>query len=600
MKKLLLLAAMAAIALGASAEGYKFEKVWENSEPASLPVASARQGFGMNGKFYINDMRFNQGDTDYTIYIYGENGLEGTLPGYSSAALTRDEAGNLVTIGNTAFTAHTNDEPWPLSSGASILVYNPTTQETKEYVIPEDALPSGRLDFLGFPKGNLMEDGQVFFAGAKSGSMISIVTISGGEVDFDECYRVNNDMVGAIGTTVINYFTDLSGNEALLYVTRNAQIVKIPLDDMTEGETIVLPYRGPSNGAFPFVFDGKQFYVYPYKGAADVNYLDGFAIAEAGANEPIAIVPSTISAPINGHQSNWVNAEVDENGVTIYHFYPGGNIDVWRLTKEVPVYTVASNILGDWTISEENNMVLGENGIYTLTKDDVEIAGGTMIEYKVTSNGTWWPADFNAEYYIGETGHYKLVFTFNPDGGIVGLEVTKIEEPEPEMVYTVVGPAHVFGTEWDETDVNNDMAKGEDGIYTWTKNGVQLDDFFGFKVVGNHSWDYEWPIGYENNWNAYLPDGAGVYNIVITYDPAEPVEKITCTLTKVEPEFLRGDVDDNGEVKIGDVTALINYLLSGNAEGVNLQAADCDQNGEIKIGDVTTLINYLLSGIWAD
>ena len=65
-----------------------------------------------------------------------------------------------------------------------------------------------------------------------------------------------------------------------------------------------------------------------------------------------------------------------------------------------------------------------------------------------------------------------------------------------------------------------------------------------------------------------------------------------------EPQFTRGDVDDNGEVKIADVTALINYLLSNDATGINLKAADCDENGEIKIGDVTALINYLLSGAW--
>ena len=72
------------------------------------------------------------------------------------------------------------------------------------------------------------------------------------------------------------------------------------------------------------------------------------------------------------------------------------------------------------------------------------------------------------------------------------------------------------------------------------------------------------------------------------------------SVTEVQSSFLRGDVDNSGDVKIGDVTALINYLLSGNAEGINLQAADCDQNGEIKIADVTTLINYLLSGVWND
>jgi len=62
--------------------------------------------------------------------------------------------------------------------------------------------------------------------------------------------------------------------------------------------------------------------------------------------------------------------------------------------------------------------------------------------------------------------------------------------------------------------------------------------------------------------------------------------------------FLRGDVNGDGQVKISDVTALINYLLSGDASAINLDAADCNQNGEIKIADVTALINYLLSGTW--
>ena len=66
----------------------------------------------------------------------------------------------------------------------------------------------------------------------------------------------------------------------------------------------------------------------------------------------------------------------------------------------------------------------------------------------------------------------------------------------------------------------------------------------------------------------------------------------------VAPAYLRGDVDDNGEVKIADVSALINYLLSGDPTGVNVLAADCDENGEVKIADVSALISYLLSGTW--
>lgn len=62
--------------------------------------------------------------------------------------------------------------------------------------------------------------------------------------------------------------------------------------------------------------------------------------------------------------------------------------------------------------------------------------------------------------------------------------------------------------------------------------------------------------------------------------------------------FARGDVNGDENVNIADVTALIDYLLSGNAAGVNVGAADCNQDETVNIADVTALIDYLLSGHW--
>ena len=64
------------------------------------------------------------------------------------------------------------------------------------------------------------------------------------------------------------------------------------------------------------------------------------------------------------------------------------------------------------------------------------------------------------------------------------------------------------------------------------------------------------------------------------------------------PNYMRGDVDNNGEVNIADVTVLIDYLLSGNATGVNLDASDTNLDTQVTIADVTRLIDYLLSGAW--
>ena len=59
-----------------------------------------------------------------------------------------------------------------------------------------------------------------------------------------------------------------------------------------------------------------------------------------------------------------------------------------------------------------------------------------------------------------------------------------------------------------------------------------------------------------------------------------------------------GDVNSDGYVKINDVTALVDYLLSGDASAVNVAKADTNNDGKVSIADVTTLINYLLSGEW--
>lgn len=73
---------------------------------------------------------------------------------------------------------------------------------------------------------------------------------------------------------------------------------------------------------------------------------------------------------------------------------------------------------------------------------------------------------------------------------------------------------------------------------------------------------------------------------------------INVTLLPAEEPFVRGDVDDSGNVDIADVTALIDYIVSNNYTTINLDAADCDENEEIGISDVTLLIDYLLTGNW--
>ena len=82
------------------------------------------------------------------------------------------------------------------------------------------------------------------------------------------------------------------------------------------------------------------------------------------------------------------------------------------------------------------------------------------------------------------------------------------------------------------------------------------------------------------------PWGGGVGNGVLFY------RNVVFIVT-----FERGDVNGDGEVNIGDVTALINFLLTDTQPDTDGQfnAADVDGSGHLSIADVTDLINLLLT-----
>ena len=175
------------------------------------------------------------------------------------------------------------------------------------------------------------------------------------------------------------------------------------------------------------------------------------------------------------------------------------------------------------------------------------VEDGTLVGDSAVVLGDW-----------GTNGAFKvLAGTYDVEVGLssdyVKLTSKGVTPPEPQDdVYTVVGPEAIFGSNWNEADTTNDMTPGENGVYTWTKENVELAaGSFGFKVVGNHSWDNEWPMGYGNNWIKYVEE-AGIYTIVITYEPeAEDSLKITCEITKtgsIEPVHYDGDVYIMGEV----------------------------------------------------
>ena len=97
--------------------------------------------------------------------------------------------------------------------------------------------------------------------------------------------------------------------------------------------------------------------------------------------------------------------------------------------------------------------------------------------------------------------------------------------------------------------------------------------------------------------NNLTAEGTFLYKVKALYnDGTESVWSNTQEVTLFDNEVVgAGDVNMDSKVSIADVTALINYLLSGDASGISLTAADVNADGKISIADVTELINILLS-----
>lgn len=65
--------------------------------------------------------------------------------------------------------------------------------------------------------------------------------------------------------------------------------------------------------------------------------------------------------------------------------------------------------------------------------------------------------------------------------------------------------------------------------------------------------------------------------------------------TLVLEDYVVGDANSDGEVLIGDVITILNYIVGVTSENFNEKAADANGDGEILIGDVIAVLNIIVS-----
>ena len=274
------------------------------------------------------------------------------------------------------------------------------------------------------------------------------------------------------------------------------------------------------------------------------------------------------------------NDSIGWASITPFRFGPVSE-DAFVMTKE---------LLG-------TNCALATDGSY----NSIAIPAGTWTVTVDLVNNTFaiageWPT-VEPEHYDGDV---YILGEVNDNGGWfpnVGVKMTRDAE---NNLYTAT-----------ITTAGENIPEGEEvgySYFSFTKKLAENDsenggwgeinngsDRFGAVTDGNPFLVTEELLGqnlslqYAAEPNAFkIP--AGNWNLTLS------VDNKTLVITKVEA--IRGDVNNDKNVTIADVTALIDYLLSGSSEGVNTDAANCNLDEGITIADVTSLIDYLLSGNW--
>ena len=177
------------------------------------------------------------------------------------------------------------------------------------------------------------------------------------------------------------------------------------------------------------------------------------------------------------------------------------------------------------------------------------------------------------------------------DGGLLSISLGETEISVMSNSYITEGLTQV-GT------CSFTAHEGEVVVFTidfdtpYTYNGGNL--LFENVVVEATDYQFTYWTGVKTNYNNCV---VGSYGGAST---RQFLPKTTFTYSGggEEPEFIRGDVNGDKLVNITDVTVLINYLLTDDATGLDLNAADCNQDETISIADVTRLINFLLTDAW--
>ncbi len=234
----------------------------------------------------------------------------------------------------------------------------------------------------------------------------------------------------------------------------------------------------------------------------------------------------------------------------------------------------------------------------------------------------WWFPEAN-EYGINytncvTTSWYNCGWWDNANGQVMDalfvmpdfLDGSGPEEPTDSANFYIVGGEG----DWSLTEPLGKMTNLGNGVYVDTLT-ISAPIYFVFADGGPDEWNDDWTTF--NSSYRYGPASTFTVNTGSQYTTAKcdnnasyyfagdgsdylftfDAENLTFSIEVIElqPLVNQGDVNNDGQVTISDVTVLIDYLLGDVSSSFSFVNADMNHDNSISIGDVTALIDMLLN-----
>lgn len=319
--------------------------VWMNTDVAPLET-SARQGFGRDGKFYL------QNKDSKKIEVWDKTGMINEIPSGEGTNITFDDAGNIIVrLGtfNTTYVSTRNEMRIIPANGSDPI------DLTLSGITP------GRLDFWGHVSGNVLDKttGGILYMGTNWYPQLIEIPIIDGKQDVANTYTYTYaspfGVPGNFASTTIISCWGGSENVSILSPLYNKtncnSIQKLTLDgdgNWSHDSYYITPRHSGCAGFYIFKMGGQDYIVYP----SGSNNADGFTVSKLATKATSNVEDSDEKVRVaskyseqkddgntmyvnNAFYGNHLSVEVISNTqARIYQYYPKGYIAEYLFTVE--------------------------------------------------------------------------------------------------------------------------------------------------------------------------------------------------------------------------------------------------------------------------